>query len=379
MPTKYWKDKETDMLYLLEKLVNIDSGTFYKAGVDQVGNVLANAYQALGFQVAVDRQSERGDHLIIVHPEAQNPNILIIGHLDTVFPVGTTQSRPFSRDESFAYGPGVYDMKASLVMTLYAIKSLIEEGDESYKRIKIILNSDEEHGSIYSRKLIEREAADVKYALIVEPTDMTGKLITGRRGGGKFELHVTGKAAHSGEEPEKGRSAIGELAHKIVQLHALTDPNAGVHVNVGVVSGGTTSNTIAAHAKASIDVRMETPEQAMELERKIKHICSTTTIEGTTLVLQGGITRPPMIKNVNSEHLLNIVQEEAMQLGESLTDKKTGSGSDGNLTAAVGVATIDALGPRGGNAHTADEFMVIESLVPRTMLLANLVKRLSRE
>jgi glutamate carboxypeptidase len=379
MTTKSWEDKETDMLDLLEKLVNIDSGTSYKAGVDQVGNVLATTYRALGFEVAVDRQSERGDHLTIVHPEAQNPNILIIGHLDTVFPVGTTQSRPFSRDESFAYGPGVYDMKASLVMMLFAIKSLIEQGDESLKRIKIILNSDEEHGSIYSRKLIEREAAGVKYTLIVEPSDITGKLITGRRGGGKFELHVTGKAAHSGEEPEKGRSAIGELAYKIIQLHALTDPSAGVHVNVGVVSGGTTSNTIAADAKASIDVRMETPEQAMELERKIKHICSAATIEGTTLVLQGGITRPPMIKNANSEHLLNIVQEEAIQLGESLTDMKIGSGSDGNLTAAVGIATIDALGPRGGNAHTADEFLVIESLVPRTMLLANLVKRLSRE
>ncbi|WP_068505212.1 M20 family metallopeptidase [Paenibacillus kribbensis] len=379
MPTKFWENKEADMLDLIEKLVNIDSGTFYKAGVDQVGNVLASAYQALGFQVAVDRQSERGDHLVIVHPEEQHPDILMIGHMGTVFPVGTPQSRPFSRDESFAYGPGVYDMKASLVMMLFAIKSLIEEGDESFKRIKIILNSDEEHGSIYSRELIEREAASVKYALIVEPSDMTGRLITGRRGGGKFELLVTGKAAHSGEEPEKGRSAIGELAHKIVQLHALTDPNAGVHVNVGVISGGTTSNTIAAHAKASIDVRMETPEQVVELERKIKHICGAPTIEGTTLVLQGGITRPPMIKNANTEHLLKIVQEEAMQLGESLTDMKIGSGSDGNLTSTVGIATIDALGPRGGNAHTAEEFMDIESLVPRTRLLANVIKRLSRE
>lgn len=367
------------MLDLLEKLVNIDSGTFYKAGVDRVGQVLASAYQALGFQVVVDRQSERGDHLIIVHPEAKYPSILIIGHLDTVFPVGTAQSRPFSYDESFAYGPGVYDMKASLVMSLFAIQSLIEAGDESFKRIKIILNSDEEHGSIYSRELIKKESAGIKFALIIEPSDMTGNLITGRRGGGKFELHITGRAAHSGEEPEKGRSAIGELAHKIVQLHGLTDPHAGVHVNVGVVSGGTTSNTIAAHAIASIDVRMETPEQAIELERKIKHICSTATLEGITLVLEGGITRQPMIKNAGSEHLLSIVQEEAKKLGESLTDKKVGSGSDGNLTAAAGIATIDALGPRGGNAHTADEFLVIESLVPRTILLANLVKRLSLE
>lgn len=192
-------------------------------------------------------------------------------------------------------------------------------------------------------------------------------------------MHVTGKAAHSGEEPEKGRSAIGELAHKIIQLHALTDPSAGVHVNVGVISGGTTPNTIAAQAKASIDVRMETLEQAVELERKIREICGAATTEGTTLVLQGSITRPPMIKTAKSEHLLKIVQEEALQLGESLTDMKIGSGSDGNLTAAVGVATIDALGPRGGNAHTAEEFLDIESLVPRTRLLANLIKRLSRE
>jgi len=377
MPAADWKTKEAEMLKLIEEIVNIESGTFLKDGVDRVGRALAREYEALGFRVHVDEQQERGNNLLIAHPEARNPEILIIAHMDTVFPEGTVAQRPFSRDERYAYGPGVYDMKASQITTLYAIKHLMETGSDSYKNVQIILNSDEEVGSVHSRKLIEEQAKSKKYALIVEPSDEDGTLVTGRRGGGKYYLTVAGVAAHSGAEPEKGRSAIAELAHKIIKLHALTDPEKGIHANVGVIGGGTSSNTIAPHAYAYIDVRMETQQQAEELDFRIREICSRADIPGTSLELKGGITRPPMIKTEASERLLKVVQEEALKLGEAVTDKKVGSGSDGNLTAALGVATIDALGPRGGKAHSKEEYLVIESLVPRTKLLANLIARLS--
>ncbi|MFB5760719.1 M20 family metallopeptidase [Paenibacillus medicaginis] len=377
MSSKDWKQKEAAMLLLIEEIVNIESGTFVKSGVDLVAAKLGSLYKEIGFQVDVQEQKERGNNLVITHPEAQHPEILIIAHMDTVFPAGTVAERPFSRDEKYAYGPGVFDMKASQITTLYAIKYLQEKGSDSYKNVRIILNSDEEVGSVHSRSLIEQYAELSKYALIVEPCDEDGTLVTGRRGGGKYYLTVTGVAAHSGAEPEKGRSAIAELAHKIIKLHALTDAEAGVHVNVGVIGGGTSSNTIAPHAFANIDVRMETKAQAEELDRSIREICSRVDVVGTSLELQGGITRPPMIKNELTEELLSIVQEEALKLGEKLHDKKVGSGSDGNITSSVGIATIDALGPKGGKAHSKDEYLVIESLVPRTKLLAHVIERLT--
>ncbi|MGG3283164.1 M20 family metallopeptidase [Paenibacillus solani] len=378
MTTVDWKQKETEMLKEIEEIVNIESGTFLKSGVDLVASRLGRLYEEIGFQVTVQTQTERGNNLLITHPQAVNPEILIIAHMDTVFPEGTVTERPFSRDDKRAYGPGVFDMKASQITTLYAIKHLIESGSDSYKNLRIILNSDEEVGSVHSRALIEEQSKLSKYALIVEPSDEDGTLVTGRRGGGKYYLTVKGVAAHSGAEPEKGRSAIGELAHKIIKLHALTDPSVGINVNVGVISGGTSSNTIAPHANAFIDVRMSTKDQADELDRKIREICSTVDIEGTSMELTGGITRPPMIKNEASEWLLRIVQEEAHGLGEDIADKSVGSGSDANITSALGIATIDALGPRGGNAHSKDEYLNIDTLVPRTRLLASVIERLSR-
>lgn len=373
-----WNQKEAEMLALIEEIVNLESGTFLKSGVDRVASNLIRQYEKLGFQVSVQEQEERGNNLVITHPEAVNPEILIIAHMDTVFPEGTVAERPFSRDERLAYGPGVFDMKASQITTLYAIKHLIETGNDSYKNVRIVLNSDEEIGSVHSRQIIEEQARLSKYALIVEPSDEDGTLVTGRRGGGKYYLNVTGKAAHSGAEPEKGRSAIAELAHKIIKLHALTDSSAGIHINVGVIGGGTSSNTIAPNAYAYIDVRMDTREQADELDRKIREICAEVDVEGTSLDLQGGITRPPMIKNGPSEQLLKIVQEEARQLGEELFDQKVCSGSDANITSSVGIATIDALGPRGGKAHSKDEYLIIDTLVPRTKLLVNVIERLTR-
>ncbi|OWR30896.1 carboxypeptidase [Saccharibacillus sp. O23] len=372
-----WGKAEEEMLALIEQLVNIDSGTLDKEGVDRVGAILAEEYGKLGFSAEKDWQSERGDNLLVIHKEAEEPDILIVAHMDTVFPRGTAEARPFSRGSTQAYGPGVADMKGSQVMVLYALKHLIASGREAYRKVRIVLNSDEEIGSVHSRALIEQQARLSRYALIVEPSDDQGRLVTRRRGGGKYELHIQGVAAHAGAEPEKGRSAIEDLAHKVIKLHALTDASAGVNVNVGVVGGGTSVNTIAPNAFARIDVRMQTAEQAERLDRQIREICETPDVEGTSAELTGGITRPPMIKTVETACLLDQVLEEARNLGEKIRDSAVGSGSDGNLTAALGIPTIDGLGPRGGKLHSAEEYLRIDTLVPRAKLLVAVLERLA--
>ncbi|CAM3270655.1 M20 family metallopeptidase [Brevibacillus invocatus] len=373
----YLQSKQEEMLHLLEKLVNIDSGTYVKSGIDEVGRVLQKEYEALGYVVKVDQQPERGNNLTFRHKDASDPQILAIAHMDTVFVEGTVSERPFTRDEKRAYGPGVHDMKGSQVALLYALKALIQENAEAYKNVVILLNTDEEIGSPESRPLIEAVAKETKYALIVEPSQSGETVVSQRKGGGKYFLKVSGIAAHAGGEPEKGRSAIEELAHKIVKLHALTDLEAGVTLNVGIVRGGTSVNTISPHAYGALDVRVETPEQAEEIDRKIREICATPDVEGTSIELTGKMRRPPLILSDASRELLAVVQEAGRELGVEITDIKSGGGSDGNLTAAVGVATIDGLGPVGAHAHSAEEYLEIDSLVERTLLIAKVIQKLS--
>lgn len=374
----YIEEHSNAMLNLIEELVNIDSGTYDKDGVDKVANVLIEEYMKLDFHI--DRYSEKmyGDNLVICHKDAVEPEILIIAHLDTVFSKGTAIKRPFRQENNCAYGPGIIDMKSSHVCTLFALKALIACNSKGYKNIELILNTDEEIGSVCSRRLIEKVARTKKFALIMEPT-FSGAVVTARKGGGKYHLKIKGKSAHAGIEPDQGISAIEELGHKILKLHRLTNYSKGISVNVGLVSGGTSINTIAPYAEASIDVRVETMEQATFIEDEIKRICSKSDVPGTHLELSGTITRPPMIPNSASKSLFSLVQQVAKELGFDLSAEKRGGKSDGNLTAAMGIATVDGLGPVGGKAHTEDEYLYIPSLMERTLLLAKIIDRLSRE
>jgi glutamate carboxypeptidase len=333
-------------------------------------------YEKLGFKVEVLTQPENGNHLYITHEDATNPDVFIIAHLDTVFPIGTVAERPFTLSEDgIAKGPGVHDMKASQVMVLYALKALIQEGHEAYKKVKILLNTDEEIGSITSRPYIEEHAKNAKAVLIAEPSG--GEYLTvGRKGGGKYYLSITGKASHAGAAPEKGISAIGELGHKIVKLHEL---NAweGVNVNVGVVNGGTSPNTIAPNADAKIDLRFETTEQGEKADAKIREILGYSDVEGTTLELSGGITRPAWQADDQSTALFHLVKEEAKAFGMNLNSFYSGGGSDGNFTGNMGIPTIDSLGPIGANAHQPTEFMYIDTIETRGMLFINVLKKLT--
>lgn len=374
----FFQDKEKEMLLLLEQLVNIDSGSSNKQGVDEVGAILKSKFEELDFDVDVVKELHYGNNLIVKHKEAVNPEIIIIAHMDTVFMKGTAAERPFTIKGERAYGPGVIDMKASHVTLLYAIKSLITENKSSFKNIQIIFNSDEEIGTITSRELIVEQARGKKYALIMEPARRDGSLVSARRGGGRYTIHVKGKAAHSGIEPQNGHSAIEELAHKIVKLHQLNDYENGLNVNVGLIEGGEAVNTVAPFALAHVDVRISRIEQEDYIDQKIREICSVADVHGTSITIEGGITRPPMVNNEQTIKLLEIVKAVGRELGISITDVATGGGSDASFTSALGIPTLDGFGPIGGFPHSVDEYLEIASLGERSLLLAKVIDQLGK-
>lgn len=371
------QEKKSEMLQLIEQLVNIDSGSYVKKGVDKIGAILKEKYEELGFLVEVKEQEEYGNNMIIQHKNATDPKIILVAHMDTVFPEGTVAKRPFYIEGSRAYGPGVVDMKSSQVELIYAIKALQKIGSKSIENIQIILNGDEEIGSITSRPLIEEHSVGKEYALIMEPARKDGSLVTARKGGGRYDIIVKGKAAHAGVEPEKGRSAIEELAHKIIQLHNLTNHEKGISVNVGLIEGGTSVNTVSPTAVAHVDIRISEMEQAAYLEKKIKEICSKTKVSGTEILLEGSISRPPMEYNRQTKELLHIIQDVGKEIGLKVKNSATGGGGDASFTSATGVATVDGLGPVGGNPHSEREYLEIDTLPERTLLLAKTIERLS--
>ncbi|MCA1033676.1 MULTISPECIES: M20 family metallopeptidase [Bacillaceae] len=371
------RSRQGEMLELIERLVNIDSGSHNKEGVDRVGSILKEEYERLGFLVQVDEQEKYGNNLIIRHKNAIDPKIILVAHMDTVFPDGTAAKRPFRIEGNRALGPGVADMKSSQAELLYALKALIASGTKGYENVLIVLNTDEEIGSPASKKLIIGQAAGKEYALIMEPARKDGSLVSSRRGGGRYKVIVKGRAAHSGIEPEKGRSAIEELAHKIIQLHELNDHEKGISVNVGLIEGGSAVNTVSPSAVAHVDIRITDMEQARFLQEKIEEICSHTDVPGTRVEVKGRISRPPMEKNEQNESLLHVIQEVGKEIGLEVSDTATGGGSDASFTSANGVATVDGLGPVGGNAHSENEYVEIPTLAERTLLLAKTIQRLS--
>lgn len=366
-----------EMLNMLEKLVNIDSGSYHKDGVDRVGQQLIDAYQTIGFHADIHEQHTYGNHIVLMHHEATEPDILVVAHMDTVFLEGTAAERPFHIVGERAYGPGVIDMKASHVTTFSALQALLNANKEAAKNVVVLLTSDEEIGAPSARKLIEAQGAGKKAVLVMEPARKDGSLVTSRRGGGRYTLKVTGKAAHSGIEPEKGRSAIEELAHKTIKLHQLSNHEEGISVNVGISKGGTSINTVADYAEGKVDIRITTQDQAAPLAKAIENICAQPDVPDTSIELEGEITRPPMERNEQTIALYEIFKDVASSLNIDLTETSTGGGSDASFTSALGIPTIDGMGPIGGNQHNDEEYLEIDSLVERTKLLALTIERLS--
>ncbi len=374
----YLESKKHEIIELLELLVNTDSGTYNKEGVDAVGEILKEKFEEIGMEVKVHPEQKLGNHLEIKAPSNSDPKIMIIAHMDTVFPKGEAKKRPFNVIGDKAFGPGVNDEKASHVQVLYALKALKEAGSDAYKNVHIIFNSDEEIGSLASKSLIKQVAENKQYSIVVECSRPDGGIVTERKGVGHFTLVVKGKSAHAGVEPERGRSAIEEISYKILKLQELNDYEEGISVNVGYVHGGTSTNTIPSAAKAEIDVRYKDEQQAAEIVKKITEISQEEHVSGTSTKLKGEISRPPMQKTNETEQLINVIQEVAADLGIKIREVSSGGGSDASFTASEGIPTVDGMGPMGEFSHSEkDEYTDLKTFPQLTALLAKTIEKLS--
>ena len=362
-----------DMLELLERLVNIDSWSYDKAGVDKVGEAIAEFLEGHGIDVTRIPVETHGDSFrASVGAAAGNRPIMLLGHRDTVFPTGEVAKRPFRIDGDRAYGPGVADMKAGLVLNAFVIAAFKKFGGAPAPLIALF-TGDEEIGSPTSRPIIENAAREARLVFNSEPGRASGNVVTGRKGGVFMRATVEGVAAHSGGNYEKGRSAIEELARKIQAWHKITDLEAGITVNVGLIEGGQSVNTVAPHATAQIDLRYIAPAQRDYAVGAIREIAETCSVEHTSGTLEIMSEFNPLNQTPESAALFEHYVSAARDVGLNVGGEFTGGCADSGFTAAVGTPTICATGPVGGNAHSPEEYLEVDSIVPRAQAMATAI------
>ncbi len=363
------------MLATLRAFVECESPSADKAAVDRFGGIVAREWQRRGAAVRVIRQRQRGNHVrgeIALRGGSKSGQLLVLGHLDTVYPVGTLRTMPFRVAGGRAFGPGTFDMKGGLVLALFAVDALREAGIKPTKRLVFFWDSDEEIGSHTSRKLIETEARRSDAVLVLEPSlGPRGALKTQRKGVGTAEIIVRGRAAHAGIDPAAGVSAVHELALQIQRLMKMNDPARGITVQATVVSGGSASNVVPAEARAQVDVRCTRLADVAMVNRRLQAM--KPILAGAKIEVRGGINRPPLERTAGVKKLFAHAQTIAREMGIELGEASTGGGSDGNFTAALGVPTLDGLGVVGDGAHALNEHLVIGKMAERAALIAALL------
>jgi glutamate carboxypeptidase len=359
----------------IREWVELETPTEAPEQVNRLASLVADLYRDLPATVErVAGQSGCGDHLVARSSWGQDaPGILVLSHLDTVHPVGFIKRLPFRIEGDSAFGPGIYDMKGGAYLAYHAFRQLCAGTGRPPLGITQLYVSDEEIGSPTSRALIEAEGLKAKYVLVTEPARDGGKIVTGRKGVGRFEVFIKGQPAHAGTRPEDGRSAIRELANVIATLEAMNDLKRGITVNVGVVKGGTRPNVIAEEAFAEVDLRVPTMADAGDLITRILNLKSRS--DGVSVTVSGELNRPPYEKGNAGAALFEHARTLAAEIGFDLVDTFTGGGSDGNFTAAR-TATLDGLGVDGKGAHTHYEQLYISSIEPRARLLHRLYQTL---
>lgn len=357
------------MLDALRVLVLAESPSLDKARCDACADrVAALFHDRLKVEAIRHRRADRGDHLEIRLGGGHSP-VVVLCHHDTVWAEGTLDRLPFRIDGDRVTGPGTYDMKAGIVETAFALESA------KVKRPVVVLStSDEEIGSASSRALIEETARGATAVLVLEPAASGGAVKTARKGIADFILEIEGRAAHAGVEPEKGISAIEEMARQILALKALADPAQGTTINIGVVGGGTRPNVVAAQARAEIDVRFTRADEAARVVAAVNAL--RPQLAGARIQVSGGLDRPPMERSEGVARLAALARGLAREMGFELPETSTGGASDGNFTAALGVPTLDGLGPDGGGAHADSEHLLVTSWLRRTELLRRLIETL---
>ncbi len=370
--------RESRFLAELERLVNIDCGSYTPAGVNLVADFVQAQLTELG--AAVERIRHRPAHgeaqlgdLVIGRLTGTGPRLLVIGHMDTVFDPGTAAERPFRAEGSRGTGPGITDMKAGLLAGLHAIAALHLLG--VHPAVTFVANPDEEIGSPFSTPHIRALVADHEAAFVLECARANGDIVSARKGIADYEITLLGRAAHAGVEPEKGRSAVVEAARQVLALHALNGRWSTVTLNAGVISGGTRPNVVAAECRIQLDLRAATTAEFNDAAAAVEEIVTRPATEGVTGTLRRVAGHPPMEKSAASARLVSLAQGIAADIGFAVTDAATGGASDANTTAAAGLPSLDGLGPVGGDDHSVDEWLDLASVVPRTTLVAGLLAR----
>ena len=362
----------------LETLVNIDCGSYTATGVNRIADRVAASLSELGAEVeriphhAGPGELQLGD-LVIGHLSGDGPRRLMIGHMDTVFDEGTCAARPFHVREERALGPGTSDMKGGLLAGLHALAALREAGERP--AVTFVANPDEEIGSIFSGPHIRRLAPEHDVALVLESARANGDIVSARKGIADLELTFNGRAAHAGVEPEKGRSAILAAAQLVTALHELNGRWPGVTLNAGVIAGGTRPNVVAAECRVELDLRAASADAFESARAEVVRLAAGSPVDGVTCHVREMASHRPMEKTPATARLADLAIAIAGDLGFALHDTSTGGASDANTTAGLGVPTLDGLGPIGGDDHSADEWLDLTSVVPRTTLLATLIAR----
>ena len=365
------------LLDFIEALVAIESPSDDAAAVNRCAGELSSRLQAIGGSVTRVPSATAGDHVRASFGSGSR-QILLLGHIDTVWPIGQLATMPIRREGGRLYGPGVFDMKAGVTLGVLATRAVLERDGLDGCRITMLWTADEEIGSATARALIEAEASKSEAVLVLEPSLPGGGLKTSRKGVGQFELVVRGVSAHAGLEPEKGISAVRELARQILAIDDLQDLPRGVTVTVGLVQGGTRSNVVPAEARATIDARAVTRADAQGIVERLKGLAAKPFIDGTSIEVTGGFDRPPLERTADVVRLFEMAKQAAAEVGVKLSEGSAGGGSDGNFTAALGVPTLDGFGAIGDGAHALHEHVEIESLFPRAATIAGVIRSLAR-
>jgi glutamate carboxypeptidase len=370
---EYFQEKQERIVRRIQQLVEIESPSRDEAGSRMVAVWLEEEARKISENLKIERIAAEsyGEHVVIRAFESFNAKpVLLLGHTDTVHPRGTKEKNPTRIEDGRLYGCGSFDMKANIVLMLEVLRAFSELNLTPQNPVTILLSCDEEIGSYSGRELVEREAAAAEFCLVCEPS-AGGKVKTGRKGTGMFRLKTHGIPAHAGLEPEKGASAILEIAQQIQKLHKLNHLQKGTTVNVCTIAGGTTSNVIPAEACCEIDVRFTSRKEAERVEAAIKNL--TPVDERVRIAIEGEINRPPMERSKAVVRLYEKARKIAEGFDYELGETQVGGASDGNFVAALGVPVLDGLGIAGAGAHTLDEFIFIEDIAKRATLLAKLL------
>ncbi|MEW6334514.1 MAG: M20 family metallopeptidase [Thermodesulfobacteriota bacterium] len=368
--TNHLLKQQDAMTVMLRDMVEMETPSADKATLQRLAQYMADRFTEIGATVEF-LQPDAGDHLRASWGSGSE-QVMVLCHLDTVWPAGELARRPFRIEGGRACGPGVYDMKGGIVQAYFALKTIIEGSIRPDRKIVFLCTTDEETGSGSSRALIEREALRSRFVLVPEPASgPAGAVKLTRKGWGIYHLTVTGRTAHAGSDHEKGISAITELAHQILKLQGLTDYSIGTTVNVGVISGGTVFNMVPDRAEARIDLRAAGQEELVRAEQAI--LALTPVTKGAVLNVTGRINRPPLEATEANLELYRRARQMAADLGIELPGTHVGSVSDGNFTSAVGTATLDGIGAVGDGAHAAHEYIELEAMAPRAALFARLL------